>query len=86
MDLLSFQAITRKQKRLSVLYPNGTKIKLTHPIHKITEAYEGLTGTVSSVDENGMLIVRWDNSANFAVNPLVDSITILNRKASKSHK
>ena len=86
MDLLSFQAITRKQKRLSVLYPSGTKIKLTHPIHKINEAYEGLTGTVSSVNENGMLIVQWDNGANFAVNPLADSITILNRKASKSHK
>ncbi len=60
-------------KRLKLAYPDGTRIELIKT-DKPEELPIGTCGTVRGVEENGGLIVDWDNGCNRHILRGIDKI------------
>lgn len=71
---------TREQvRRIKEQYPPGTRIRLGHMEDK-QAVPDGTEGTVLAVDDQGQLMMKWDNGRTLAVIPGEDSFSIIPRQ------
>ena len=71
---------TREQvRRIKEQYPSGTRIRLGHMEDK-QAVPDGTEGTVLAVDDQGQLMMKWDNGRTLAVIPGEDSFSIIPRQ------
>ncbi len=61
-----------KINRIKADYPVGTRIKLDHMDDPYSPVPDGMTGTVTFVDDMGTLHMHWDNGRSLGVCPDVD--------------
>ena len=60
-------------------YPVGTRIRLLHMDDPYSTIPDGMTGTVTSVDDMGTLHMKWDNGRSLGICPDVDSFEIIGK-------
>ena len=61
-----------KINRIKADYPVGTRIQLDHMDDTYSPIPDGMTGTVTFVDDMGTLHMHWDNGRSLGVCPDVD--------------
>lgn len=61
-----------KIDRIKADYPVGTRIQLDHMDDPYSPIPDGMTGTVTFVDDMGTLHMQWDNGRSLGVCPDVD--------------
>ena len=61
-----------KIARIKADYPVGTRIQLDHMDDPYSPIPDGMTGTVTFVDDMGTLHMQWDNGRSLGVCPDVD--------------
>lgn len=61
-------------------YPLGTRIKMNH-MDDPCAIFEGMTGTVRMVDDQGQIAMKWDNGRSLALIPDVDDFEIVGYNA-----
>ena len=61
-------------------YPAGTRIRLIHMDDPYSLVPDGMTGTVTSVDDMGTLHMKWDNGRSLGICPDVDSFEIIGKE------
>ena len=66
-------------RRIKEQYPPGTRIRLGHMEDK-QAVPDGTEGTVQLVDDQGQLMMKWDNGRTLAVIPGEDSFSIIPRQ------
>lgn len=62
-------------------YPVGTRIRLLHMDDPYSPIPDGMTGTVTSVDDMGTLHMKWDNGRSLGICPDVDSFEVNGKEA-----
>ena len=62
-------------------YPAGTRIRLIHMDDPYSPIPDGMTGTVTSVDDMGTLHMKWDNGRSLGICPDADSFEIIGKEA-----
>lgn len=69
--------LTRDEvNKIKERYPAGTRIRLTHMDDKHSVP-KGTLGTVTTVDDQGQLHMKWDNGSSLALITNVDEFTVL---------
>lgn len=69
--------LTRDEvNKIKERYPAGTRIRLNHMDDKHSVP-EGTLGTVTTVDDQGQLHMKWDNGSSLALITNVDEFTVL---------
>lgn len=66
-------SFTDKIDNIKADYPQGTRIQLDHMEDPFASIPDGMTGTVTFVDDAGTLHMRWDNGRSLGVVPGVDA-------------
>ena len=66
--------------RIKAAYPPGTRIELENMDDPYAPVPPGTKGTVTSVDDMGQLLMKWDNGRSLAVIPGVDSFRKLTQE------
>ena len=71
---------TRAQvQRIKEQYPPGTRVRLDH-MDDPQAVPEGTEGTVQMVDDQGALLMKWDNGRSLSLLPGEDSFTVIPRE------
>ena len=66
-------SFTDKIDNIKANYPQGTRIQLDHMEDSFAPIPDGMTGTVTFVDDAGTLHMRWDNGRSLGAVPGVDA-------------
>ena len=66
-------SFTDKIDNIKADYPPGTRIQLDRMEDPFAPIPDGMTGTVTFVDDAGTLHMRWDNGRSLGVVPGVDA-------------
>ena len=58
-------------------YPVGTRIRLLHMDDPYSPVPDGMTGTVTFVDDTGTLHMMWDNGRSLGICPDADRFEVI---------
>lgn len=61
-------------------YPVGTRIRLLHMEDPYSPIPDGMTGSVTHVDDMGTLHMKWDNGRSLGICPDVDSFVVIRKE------
>ena len=66
-------------ERIKEQYPPGTRIRLNH-MDDPQAVPEGTEGTVQAVDDQGQLLMKWDNGRTLSLIPGEDSFSVIQQE------
>ena len=66
-------------ERIKEQYPPGTRIRLNY-MDDPQAVPEGTEGTVQMVDDQGQLLMKWDNGRTLALIPGEDSFSVIQQE------
>ena len=66
--------------RYKKMYPVGTRIRLIHMDDPYSPVPDGMTGTVTYIDDIGTLHMKWDNGRTLGICPDADSFTVIGKE------
>ena len=70
-------------QRIKERYPPGTRIRLGH-MDDPQAVPDGTEGTVQMVDDQGQLLMSWDNGRTLSLIPSEDSFSVIQPKLTQS--
>ncbi|MDR1630695.1 MAG: DUF4314 domain-containing protein [Oscillospiraceae bacterium] len=73
MKFSSGEALQEKKKLLAQKYPVGTRIELNSLCNDERDMPSGLRGTVTGMDDQPALFMKWDNGRSLSLLPDEDS-------------
>ena len=73
----------RKVERVKERYPVGTRIELQGMCNDEPGMYPGLCGTVTGVDDQPALLMKWDNGSSLSLFPGEDSFRVIEQEQSQ---
>lgn len=62
-------ALQRRKESLNKMYPPGTRIELNFLCNDERDMPPGLRGTVTGIDDQPALLMRWDNGRGLSIFP-----------------
>ena len=72
----------RKTERIKEQYPVGTRIELQGMCNDGPGMYPGLCGTVTGIDDQPALLMKWDNGRSLRLFPDQDSFRVIEQEQS----
>ena len=72
-----------KVERVRAQYPVGTRIELRRMCNEEPGMYPGLCGTVTGVDDQPALLMKWDNGSSLSLFPGEDSFRVIEQEQSQ---
>ena len=69
--------------RVKAQYPVGTRIELQGMCNDEPGMYPGLCGTVTGVDDQPALLMKWDNGSSLSLFPGEDSFRVIEQEQSQ---
>ena len=70
-------------QRIKEQYPAGTRVRLNHMSDPQTVP-DGTEGTVQMVDDQGQLLMAWDNGRSLSLIPGEDSFSVIPQEQNQS--
>ena len=70
-------------QRIKEQYPPGTRVRLNH-MSDPRAVPDGTEGTVQMVDDQGQLLMAWDNGRSLSLIPGEDSFSVIPQEQNQS--